>query len=213
MELDKKQIIDISPKISDKMAVFPGDRSFQRKVALSFASGDHLELSSVEHTLHLGAHADAPSHYHPDGKSIDEVSLSTYLGPCQVIDLSRRDFDQIGIKDLKGRTPLAPRVLFKTKSKHNFESWDPNFKSLTPELIPYLKDKWNCILVGIDTPSVDPAESKSLDSHKSIYKSEMAILEGLDLSQVNEGRYQLIALPLNLGGCEASPVRAVLIQA
>ena len=73
-----KDLIDISPLISEEMAVFPGDIRFKRNVSLSFDKGDHLELSSVTSTLHIGSHADAPIHYHKDGEGIDSRDLDIY---------------------------------------------------------------------------------------------------------------------------------------
>ena len=84
-----------------------------------------------------------------------------------------------------------------------------DFNSLSPELIEFLVQHEVC-LVGIDTPSVDPFSSKALESHKSIAKHDLAILEGLVLDSVPEGLYQLMAFPLKLAQADAAPVRAVL---
>jgi len=205
-------IIDISPLISEEMAVFPGDTPFNREKTLAFEKGDHLALSSMTTTLHLGAHTDAPNHYHPDGVGISERDLHPYLGPCQVIEVHKEEpMARIKPEDLVDVRIHTPRILFKTQSFPDPNRWVDDFTALSPELIHFLSDK-GITLVGIDTPSVDPSPAKVLSSHLAIYECDMAILEGIVLSHVAQGEYQLIALPLKLKGADASPVRAILVE-
>lgn len=206
------KIFDISPAIDDYTPVFPGDTPFKRKVALSFDKKDHLELSSMETTLHIGAHADAPSHYHPEGESIEKRDLSRYVGPCQLIDLHELSIrcriypDHLGSIEIK-----SSRILFRTDSfDHESPKFTKDFNSLSPELIEFLTAK-GVILIGIDTPSVDPSDSKKLESHQSLFKHDVAVLEGLDLKVMSSGLYFLSAAPLKLKGAEAAPTRAILI--
>jgi len=199
---------DISPLISEQIAVFPGDCVFRRNVSMEIHK-DHLELSSIQTTLHLGAHADAPVHYHEDGCDIAARDLDFYIGACQVITIITAA-KRIMPSDLSHLEIKAPRVLFRTLSFANPNQWNDNFTALSPELIHYLSAK-GVILVGIDTPSVDPATSKKLESHQAIYQNDMAILEGLVLTEVPDACYQLIALPLKIKGGDASPVRAILL--
>lgn len=203
------QYIDISPVLRREIAVFPGDTPFERTVNMSFKEGQHLDLSDVRTTLHVGAHTDAPSHYHLEGKTIEERDLSLYMGPCQVIEVKGKP-SRIKPEDVKEKI-MAPRVLFKTNSFPDPDQWNDDFSALSPELIHFLK-KENVVLVGIDTPSVDPATDKTLVSHKAIYENDMAILEGIVLTNVASGIYQLIALPLRIEGADASPVRAILLK-
>ena len=176
---------------------------------MSFQNGHHLELSSVQTTLHVGAHLDAPSHYHPQGKSIDQCDLNLYLGACQVIDCSGAR-EGIGPEHLQAKSIKAPRVLFKTNSFEPQSVWRDDFAYLRPETVDLLAVHKVC-LVGIDTPSMDHANSKDLLGHQAFYRHQMAILEGLVLKEVPEGVYQLVALPLKISGGEASPVRAILL--
>jgi arylformamidase len=206
-----KEIWDISPLLSEKTAVFPGDQSYQRVVSMGFESGDHFALSSIQSTVHLGAHADAPNHYHKEGKGIDSRDLSLYMGTTQVIETNLPRGERIGPESIKGKKIEASRVLFKTNSFPNSEVWNDDFNSLSPELIDKLH-QMEVRLVGIDTPSVDPADDKKLLTHKKIYECDMAIIEGIVLKDVKEGIYQLIALPLPLKDCDASPVRAILLR-
>ena len=109
------RLIDISPSIDESLAVWPGDVRYRREVSLSIAAGDPLELSSLESTFHLGAHADAPSHYVPDGPGIGERSLDYYYGRCQVIEVTGTSGERILPANLA--EPIgATRVLLKTGS-------------------------------------------------------------------------------------------------
>lgn len=207
------EIIDISPMVSPRIAVYPGDTKYERNVQLSFASGSSLELSSIQTTLHVGAHADAPSHYCAEGKDISTVSLHPYLGRCQVITVEIPRRQRIYPTHIAHVTIQAQRVLFRTLSFPNPDVWNCDFNSLSPELLEMLASK-GVILVGIDTPSVDPDDSANptaLEAHLSLARHKMAVLEGILLEHVPDGFYTLLALPLRLQGAEASPVRAVLL--
>ena len=202
--------IDISPEISGATAVFPGDQPFERRIAMDFKTGHHLLLSEIRTTVHIGAHADAPNHYHPDGAAIHERELGAYFGPCQVIEVRIPPGERIRPAHLSGKIIQAPRVLIKTGSYPDPQKWNQDFNSLSPELIQWLAAQ-DVILVGLDTPSVDPFDSKELEAHQAIYAADLAILEGIILDQATEGLYDLIALPLRIQGADASPVRAVLL--
>lgn len=202
---------DISPTLSSRTAVFPGDIPFSRKVSMAFSEGHHLDLSSIQTTVHVGAHTDAPSHYSKKGVTIEHRTLDYYLGSCQVVECRVAKGSRITLRDVDLNSITEKRVLFKTKSFPNPDQWINEFNSLSPELIFELSKK-GVKLVGIDTPSVDPWDSKTLESHSQIFESDMAILEGIVLDQVPVGTYKLIALPLKIEGGDASPVRAILIS-
>jgi arylformamidase len=204
------RIHDLSPRLSERIAVWPGDVPYRRRPSCAFADGSNLDLSSIETTLHVGAHADAPSHYAPGGEGIDAVDLVPYLGPCEVLTVEVTPGARIQPGDLRG--PLrAPRVLFRTGTFPNPERFNEDFASLSPELVLALHGQ-GCVLVGIDTPSVDPFDSKALESHQALRRTGMRNLEGLVLEGVPDGVYTLIALPLRLEGADGSPVRAVLVE-
>lgn len=202
-------IIDITPLINSKIAVFPGDTPFSQEFLMSTDSGQHLTLSRITTTVHLGAHTDAPNHYRAKSESIESRSLDYYIGPCQVIQVNIPRGDRIQIRDIKNVEIRAPRILFKTLSYPNPYQWNDDFNSLSAELIQYLLNS-GVQLVGIDTPSIDPSTDKTLESHLCVHKNNMAILEGIVLDHVTEGVYELIALPLKIEGADATPVRAIL---
>jgi arylformamidase len=202
--------IDISPIINPNIAVFPGDTTFSSKILLDFKKGDNLLLSTINTTVHLGAHTDAPNHYHKDGEDIASRDLNFYIGDCQVITVDIKRGERIYPKNINTEIK-AQRILFRTLSFPDPDNWNNDFNSLSPELISFLSNK-GVILVGIDTPSVDPYDSKDLESHNEIYKNNLAVLEGIILNDVSDDIYNLIALPLKIKGADASPVRAILTK-
>ncbi len=204
------EYFDISPALQGKTPVFPGDQPFERQVTMDFKKGDHLGLSWIKSTLHIGAHADAPSHYHAAGVSIDKRDLNLYMGLCEVVDVQHVGARRILPTDFELSSIKTSRVLFKSCSFQHSEPFQMEFTSLSPELMTALAER-GVRLVGIDTPSVDPADSKDLPSHQALYRHDFAVLEGIDLNQVPAGHYTLIALPLSLRGADASPVRAILL--
>ncbi len=203
------RILDISPLISERSAVWPGDVPFSRFVSSAMDQGGNLELSSITTTLHLGAHADAPSHYVREGPGMSDAELSSYIGPCQVVRVSLPRGERImphHVGEIR-----VPRVLFRTDSFPDPEHFTTDFNSLSPVLIDYLHSQ-GCVLAGLDTPSVDPFESTALESHQALARTGMCNLEGLALDQVEPGLYTLVALPLKIEGADASPVRAILMM-
>jgi arylformamidase len=201
-------IYDITPSITARLRVWPGDTPPSREVLCDMSRGAGFTLSTLHATVHLGAHADAPSHYGVDAPAIDQRSLDFYLGPCQVVRTAVPRGQRVTSADL--RVPIAAeRVLIATGTYPDPEHFNEDFAALDPELVDGLHAR-GVKLIGIDTPSVDLFSSQDLLAHRMFLKHDMAILEGLVLSAVPEGLYELIALPLKLAGFDASPVRAVL---
>lgn len=204
------EIIDISPEVSDDIAVWPGDVPYESTVAMDMKCGDNLTLSSIRTTVHVGAHVDAPNHYCADGEGIGERSLGFYYGAAQVITVHVEPGTRIEVEHV--RVPVsAERVLFRTGSYPNPREFNSDFCALSPGLVESLHQS-GVRLIGIDTPSVDLFEDKELLSHGSVAKRGMAVLEGIVLDGVEDGLYTLAALPLKLRGADASPVRAVLLR-
>ena len=207
--LTMSKIYDISPEISNSIAVWPGDTAFKHVINMDTNKGDHITLSSIMSTLHLGAHTDAPNHYYKTSKGISEVSLDRYIGKAQVININIPLNSRIKPKDIEHINISANRVLFRTSSFPDPNNWNDDFNALSSELINYLAK--NAVkLVGIDTPSIDLFDDKVLESHNAVFHHDMSILEGIVLSDITEGIYELIAIPLKIKGADASPVRAIL---
>ncbi len=203
-------IYDITPPITTRMGVWPGDNPMTREVLLDVEKGDNITLSTIRSTVHLGAHADGPNHYGTASPGIGERHLGLYLGPCQVVSVAVGRGQRVAVSMLpKGVDLSEKRILFKTGTFPDPDNFNNDFAALEPALVEMLANR-GVATVGIDTPSVDLIDSKDLPSHKMFLAHDMAILEGLVLKDVPDGRYELIALPLKLMGFDASPVRAVL---
>ena len=199
---------DISPPLSTGTPAFPGDTTYQQRWSAEIGPGCPVNVSAITLSPHLGAHADAPLHYGRDAAAIGEVDLDPFLGHCRVIHA-------IGKGPLIARAHLEhaaanlpPRVLVRTCEKAP-TVWSGDFSAFAPETIAWLASL-GVTLVGIDSQSVDPADSKTLDSHLQLLAHDMRVLENLVLDEVAAGDYELIALPLKLTMACASPVRAVL---
>jgi arylformamidase len=201
-------IYDITPLVSPRLKVWPGDTPPSREVLCDIARGDNITLSTLRATVHLGAHADAPSHYAAGGAAIHQRDLALYLGPCQVLHVNAPRGSRV-THGLLGADVTAERVLIATGTYPDPENFNADFAGLEPGLVEWLAGR-GVRLVGIDTPSVDLFDSKDLPAHAACARNDVAILEGLVLRGVPAGRYELIALPLRLEGFDASPVRAVL---
>ena len=203
------KIYDISPLISERIGVFPGDTRFERNVLLDMEKGHNIGLSSMTSSTHVGAHADAPNHYSAKGQGIAERDLTRYLGQALVIEAKVGRGERVSQKHLSTEK-TAERILVRTNSFPNPDQWNSDFASFSPELIETWASK-GVKTIGIDTPSIDPEDSKEIPSHAMVSKYDMSILEGIVLTGVPEGLYTLIALPLKIENADASPVRAILI--
>ena len=202
---------DISPPVDATSPAFPGDSPYQQRWTATLTGQCPVNLSQISMSPHIGAHADAPLHYDPQGAAIGQVDLAPYLGPCRVVHC-------IGVAPLVqwehiahavARAPLPPRVLVRTYARMPADRWDPALPAMAPDAIRRLADL-GVLLIGIDSASIDPADSKTLDSHQVIRRRGLRVLENLVLDEVPEGDYELIALPLKLMQADASPVRAIL---
>jgi len=203
-----KKLWDISPPIAPDSPVFPGDEAYTQRWTARIGPGCPVNLTAITMSPHIGAHADAPLHYADGERAIGEVDLSPYLGRCRVIHaigparLIRPEELAASAHD------LPPRVLVRSCETAP-TAWSPEFSSFAPETIAWLAGL-GVKLVGIDSQSVDPADSKTLDSHHQLLHHDLRVLENLVLDAVPAGDYELIALPLKLMQACASPVRAVL---
>jgi arylformamidase len=201
---------DISQTISDTTPVWPGDTLFSSATTWQMNDDCPVTVSRLTMSTHTATHADAPSHYDASGCAIAEVPLAPYLGLCRVIDVSQCKGNVITVADIQSKlTDVPPRVLLRTYVVAPQSVWDNSFRAIDPALIAHLATL-KVQLIGVDTPSLDAQESKTMAAHKAVAANNMAILEGLVLDNVPEGDYELIALPLKFANLDASPVRAIL---
>jgi arylformamidase len=204
-----QQIWDISPPIFAGSPVFPGDTPYSQCWNAEIGPQCPVNVSAFTMSPHVGAHADAPLHYSVNGQSAGHMALEPFLGPCRVIH-AMHGGPLIRIQDLEPFMDGAPpRILVRTARRAQIQRWDSAFSAYAPEAVEYLA-QCGVQLIGLDTPSIDPADSKVLASHQTIRKHDIRVLENLVLDEVEPGDYELIALPLSLISADASPVRAIL---
>lgn len=203
------KIIDISQRIRTGIPVWPGDTEFAIKRTWSIEPGCPVNVSEISMSTHTGTHADARIHFDNNGLDSADTPLEPYLGPAIVLDVSSKVTDLVLPEHLDGLPDTVERLLLKLFTAFPHEGWDPKFPAISTAAIELLASK-GCKLIGTDVPSLDHQESKELDAHFAVDRSEMAILEGLVLDGVPDGMYELIALPLKIEGADGSPVRAVL---
>jgi arylformamidase len=203
-----RRLIDISQSLRPELPVWPGDTPFTEKRTWALGPNCPVNVSKFELSTHAGTHADAPLHYDAKGAPIAAVDLEVYVGPARVLDWRGRN--DITPADLAPYlTDAPPRLLFRTFEVFPHTSWPHTWTTITPDAIDLMANA-GMRLIGVDGPSLDAQESKTMDAHHAVRRHGMAILEGLVLDGVAPGDYELIALPLKLATLDASPVRAAL---
>lgn len=204
-----RAVWDISPPVSSLSPAFPGDTPYSQRWSWTIDEQCPVNVSAVTLSPHVGAHADAPLHYSPDGVAAGHMDLEPFLGPCRVIHA----LDCHPLIEIEHVLPYMdeapPRLLVRTCRRAAVDTWTERFAAYAPDTVRFLAER-GVMLIGLDTPSIDPAASKTLDSHQLIRKHDMRVLENLVLDDVPAGDYELIALPLAWIQADASPVRAVL---
>ena len=203
--------IDVTMSLRTGMVTWPGDMPvlIDRRRAITF--GNRSNTSSIHMGAHTGTHMDSPLHYFDNFKSIDQMPLDTAIGPARVIEI--RDTESIKPEELKQyNIQHGERILFKTRNSQTCWQTDTfveNFVYITKEAARFLADS-GVRLIGIDYLSVGGFKQDLVETHRTLLGAEIWLIEGLNLSGVNAGNYDLICLPLKLVQAEASPVRAVL---
>jgi arylformamidase len=198
------KIIDVTRPLVKDMLVYPGD------VIPSFGQKNHGKylISDLHMSTHTGTHIDAPVHYLKSGDTIDTIPLNNLVGRCRVIDVSDAG-TLITASSLEDRIGGVKRLLLKTKFSGR-DMFTEEYPSLAYDAACSVTDKGiGCI--GIDSPSI---ESFDCDGavHRRLLGKGCLIIELLDLSEVPEGDYEMIALPLRLAGLDGSPARVVLMK-
>lgn len=203
-----RRLWDISPPIGPCSPVFPGDPAYSQRWNSTIGPTSPVNVATLTLSAHTGAHADAPLHYDPAGAAAGALDLAPYIGPCRVVH-AIGCAPLVRWADLQGAlSPGLERLLVRTYARAP-DAWDPALAGFEPQVLERLADL-GVVLVGIDTASIDPADSKHLPSHQVARRRDLRVLENLVLDDVPAGDYELIALPLKLVSADASPVRAVL---
>jgi arylformamidase len=203
--------IDVSVPIKAGMVGWPGDPAVELERSLDMAKGDRVNVTAMKISSHTGTHMDAPAHFIGSGPGIDELPLSIAIGRAMVIEIEDMDMVKPG-ELVMHEIPVGERVLFKTRNSSRCpqsDSFIEDYVSLSAEAAKYLVD-CGVRMVGIDYLSVDGFKNDCLEIHRLLLEAGIWIIEGLDLSQVKQGAYLLVCLPLRIAGGDGAPARVIL---
>jgi arylformamidase len=204
---------DITLTITPQSIVWPGDAPVMIKHTSSIASGDNANVSEITMSCHTGTHVDAPHHFLNNGITVDDLSLDLLVGRAYVLHLPDVDMITASILMQADIPPRTRRLLFKTRNSNYWvtgnKEFQTDFVALSVDAAELLVDR-NVKVVGIDYLSIAPYKMGTA-VHTILLNAGVVIIEGLDLSQVSQGRYNLHCLPLKLGGGDGAPTRAVLV--
>lgn len=210
------RLYDISVTVNRDTPEWPGDTGFSSDWSTTISSGDSVNVSAMTSSAHVGTHADAPLHVHDGWPGSHELPLDAFFGRSVVVDVSESS-GEITLEMLAARIPgdlaerigRAPRLLLKTGRSIAAGRFPEEWPTLSEDCARALLGS-GLRLLGVDCPSVDGRESKSLPVHHMLFSGNACLLENLDLRRVHAGDYELLAFPLKLMGMDAAPVRAVL---
>ena len=211
------KIWDISRTLSEDLAEWPGDEPFHFRLTRTLAEGQSVNLGAISMSVHNGTHADAQFHFDGKGESIEKAPLEIYLGRAVVVDLTgtfsrSKEKHLITIEDLQPHAEEiaeTSRLLIKTGRWNNSAHFPDRIPVIAADIAAWLQ-KNGVKLLGLDLPSVDEIDSKSLQNHHALARTGIAIVESLDLSRVGPGVYNLAAVPLKIARGDGAPLRAVL---
>lgn len=200
--------MDISQRLDEKVAVWPGDTPFSYGLTWSKEETGSVNVGQITMSTHTGTHIDAPFHFDADGKRVIDLDPNLYMGRARLLHLphpERISTEELLAESLEGVT----RLLIRTDAWSDRSAFPDAIPPVAPELAPFLEEK-GVRLLGLDLPSVDPLDSKELPAHHALTRHGVHILEGVVLDGVEPGDYDLAALPLPLARADGSPVRAML---
>jgi len=207
------KVFDISRPLFNGLAPWPGDTAFRFDLKWKMAEGATVNVGAVTMGVHNGSHADAPFHFEQGAATIDRMALETYFGEAVVVDLTSRFADgrtpEITIADIGSAAESAPRLLLKTGVWKDPKIFPERIPVIARDVPKWLQDR-KVKLLGLDLPSVDPIEAKVLVNHHALAAAKIAIVESLDLNEIEAGLYHFSALPLPISGGDAAPVRAIV---
>lgn len=201
-------LIDVSQPVTPRTAGFPGDEPFSCGWTATIPGGAPVNVSWVKTSPHVGTHVDAPFHYDDAGRRLGQLDVDAFVGPALVVDAIGRDALDADL--LRGLDlDASPRVLFRTRERSDPETFHEEFPVLTGEAVALLA-RHRVRLVGVDVPSMDPTDSKTLPVHHLLGRAGIVNVENLALDGVEPGRYELLAAPVRWTDLDAAPLRALL---
>ena len=205
-------LIDISVRLEPEMTTWPDSVGIRLKRTRSFANGDAVNVTRLDMDVHCGTHVEAPLHFLDRGSALEELTLDTFVGQAYVAHLP--DADVIGPDELE-RADIpngTTRLLLRTRNSTLWHDADRRFRldyvALSPEGAEWVAAR-HMRLIGVDYLSVQRFDDGP-EAHQILMRGEVAILEGVNLSNVAAGSYRLLCAPIWIAGAEAAPVRALL---
>jgi arylformamidase len=207
-------IHDISLSISESLIVWPGDPGVKITQTSRLDKGDLMTVSRLDMGAHTGTHVDAPCHFFPGGSSVDTLDLNVLVGPALVVHALEADALSADVLERLAIPPGTERVLFRTRNSDRWSrsepEFDENFVAITEDGAHWLVER-GVRLVGIDDLSVGPFDGP-MATHLILLRAGVIAVEGLNLSGIAPGLYQLVCLPLKIAGSDGAPARAILID-
>ncbi len=204
------KIYDVTVPLSSELPIYPGDPSFEVTFTHKIADGQPYNVSRIALGAHTGTHVDAPYHFLADGPTVEQLPLEILLGKCRVVEtpvrekIQRSDLEALGLRD-------DLRVLLKTRMSGQLQKrpFHEDFVYLTEDAATYLAQV-GIKLVGIDYLSIEKFGSTDYPAHHALLAAGVVIVEGLDLSEVEPGEYDMTCLPLRIVGVDGAPARVIL---
>lgn len=209
------RIHDISLTVTPNLPTWPGDPKVELERVEKIEDGANANVSRLSAGVHTGTHVDAPFHFLADGTAVDTLPLEILFGAVQVVELGDQvDLITAEVIQSAGLIHGVERILFKTRNSAFWARGETEFQTgfvaISAEGAEYLVQQ-GIQLVGIDYLSIAPFKN-SRPTHQILLKAKIVVIEGLDLSKISPGVYQLACLPLKLGGSDGAPARTVLIE-
>ena len=208
--MKKKEWLDISVMIGPGMVSWPGDPAVRVTRTKNMDKGDRDNVSLLEMGSHTGTHMDAPLHFFKKGKPLNRMPIHAVVGPARVLEI--RNKQSIEPQDLKRfRIKPGERILIKTGNSGYWKTgiFHKDFAYITPATAEYLVIS-GAITVGVDYLSVGGYKKDGALTHQILLKGGIWIIEGLDLSGIKPGEYDLVCLPLKIAGSDGAPARAII---
>ncbi len=208
------KIYDVTLTVTPQMVVWPGDPQVELYRTSKIEEGANHNGSRLALNVHAGTHVDSPFHFLEDGYGVDQLPLDMLIGPCQVVELPDASVINVDALAYAGIKPGIQRVLFKTRNSRIWTRDEKNFQedfvAVSADGAEYLV--WQGVkLIGVDYLSVAPYKN-SRETHRILLSHNVVVIEGLNLSEVPAGEYELVCLPVKLGGSDGAPARTVLID-
>jgi arylformamidase len=207
------RIYDVTLTISPNLPTWPGDPSIVLERVSKMEQGASVNVSHLAISAHTGTHVDAPYHFLADGKTVEYLSLTNLTGRVYVLHLPDVDLITASVLERSEIPPRTRRILFRTRNSEYWKRRDlgfqTNFAAISGDGARFLVDR-GIKLVGVDYLSVAPYQDV-FETHRILLKAGVIVVEGLDLTQVSQGRYTLYCLPLKLAGSDGAPARVILI--